>query len=91
MLMTDGEERFLLVERRLRDCMVRALRSTTIVIFVSGLETLLEAFTLVRSKRGGGWKARACGAFLERLILISYAFCLFIHYRDRIFLNIFRF
>ncbi|CAM9394754.1 unnamed protein product [Pylaiella littoralis] len=40
----DAEERFLLVERRLRDIVVRALRSSALLTFVRGLETLLEGF-----------------------------------------------
>ena len=45
--LADAEERFLLVERRLRDVVVRALRSAEMMSFVSGLETLLEAFAQV--------------------------------------------
>ncbi|CAB1119158.1 unnamed protein product [Ectocarpus sp. CCAP 1310/34] len=41
----DAEERFLLVERRLRDIVVRALRNPALVGFVKGLETLLGEFT----------------------------------------------
>ncbi|CAN0528798.1 unnamed protein product, partial [Ectocarpus sp. 8 AP-2014] len=41
----DAEERFLLVERRLRDIVVRALRNPALVGFLEGLETLLEKFT----------------------------------------------
>ncbi|CAM9968266.1 unnamed protein product [Ectocarpus fasciculatus] len=41
----DAEERFLLVERRLRDIVVRALRNPALVGFVEGLETLLGEFT----------------------------------------------
>lgn len=43
----DAEERFLLVERRLRDIVVRALRSSALLSFVVGLETLLEGFAEV--------------------------------------------
>ncbi|CAM9604536.1 unnamed protein product [Ectocarpus sp. 4 AP-2014] len=41
----DAEERFLLVERRLRDIVVRALRNSALVGFLEGLETLLGEFT----------------------------------------------
>ncbi|CBJ30357.1 expressed unknown protein [Ectocarpus siliculosus] len=41
----DAEERFLLVERRLRDIVVRALRNPALVGFLEGLETLLGEFT----------------------------------------------
>eukprot|EP00903_Cladosiphon_okamuranus_P012159 g11406.t1 len=40
----DAEDRFLLVERRLRDIVVRALRSSALLSFVLGLEELLEGF-----------------------------------------------
>lgn len=40
----DAEERFLLVERRLRDIVVRGLRNSTVLSFVVGLEILLETF-----------------------------------------------
>lgn len=43
----DAEERFLLVERRLRDIVVRALRNPALVGFVKGLETLLGEFAQV--------------------------------------------
>ena len=43
----DAEERFLLVERRLRDIVVRALRSSALLSFVVGLESLLEGFAKV--------------------------------------------
>ncbi|CAM9250005.1 unnamed protein product, partial [Laminaria digitata] len=39
-----AEERFLLVERRLRDIVVRALRSSALLDFMVGLEELLEGF-----------------------------------------------
>lgn len=45
--MPDAEERFLLVERRLRDIVVRALRNPALVGFVEGLESLLGEFTQV--------------------------------------------
>ncbi|CAM9850205.1 unnamed protein product, partial [Ectocarpus sp. 13 AM-2016] len=41
----DAEERFLLVERRLRDIVVRALRNSALVGFLEGLETVLGEFT----------------------------------------------
>ncbi|CAM9738051.1 unnamed protein product [Scytosiphon promiscuus] len=41
----DAEERFLLVERRLRDIVVKALRSSALLTFVEGLESLLEGFS----------------------------------------------
>lgn len=44
----DAEERFLLVERRLRDIVVRALRSSALLSFVVGLEALLEGFAKVK-------------------------------------------
>ena len=44
---SDAEERFLLVERRLRDIVVRALRSSALLSFVVGLEALLEGFAKV--------------------------------------------
>lgn len=47
-----AEERFLLVERRLRDIVVRALRSSALLDFMVGLEELLEGFAEV--KRGCG-------------------------------------
>eukprot|EP00904_Undaria_pinnatifida_P012368 jgi/Undpi1/8261/HiC_scaffold_25.g10731.m1 len=39
-----AEQRFLLVERRLRDIVVRALRSSALLDFMVGLEDLLEGF-----------------------------------------------
>lgn len=46
-LVAEAEERFLLVERRLRDIVVRALRNSALLSFVVGLEALLEAFAQV--------------------------------------------
>lgn len=52
LLVADAEDRFLLVERRLRDVVVRALRNSALLSFVVGLETLLEAFSKVFFCRG---------------------------------------
>lgn len=38
------------MERRLRDIVVRALRSSALLSFVRGLETLLEGFAQVKTK-----------------------------------------
>ena len=49
-----AEERFLLVERRLRDIVVRALRSSALLDFMVGLEKLLEGFAEVKRGYGSG-------------------------------------
>lgn len=56
--LTVAEQRFLLVERRLRDIVVRALRSSALLDFMVGLEDLLEGFAQVR---------RFCGASGRRM------------------------
>ncbi|CAN0229955.1 unnamed protein product [Ascophyllum nodosum] len=62
----DAEERFLLVERRLRDVVVRALRSAEMMSFVSGLETLLEAFAQRREVETADVGAALAASLMSR-------------------------